>query len=108
MSCIGHNVTLTCKSDAFPIPTLTWFKPDGTNFNVVKATESTVLLTMNSSVDFGLYNCTADNGFGLACKTVYVGQIGLLFNNVTFLLATTFNTQRFLYSSNSTFGKRLF
>ena len=76
MSCIGHTVTLTCKSDAFPVPTLTWYKPDGTNFNVVKATESTVLLTMNSSVDFGLYNCTADNGFGLTCKTVYVGQIG--------------------------------
>ena len=76
MSCIGHTVTLTCKSDAVPIPTLTWYKPDGTNFSSVKATESTVDLTMNSSVDFGLYNCTAENGFTLASKTVHVGQIG--------------------------------
>ena len=76
MSCIGHIVTLTCKSDAVPIPTLTWYKPDGTNFSAVKATESTVDLTVNSSVDFGLYNCTAENGFTLASKTVHVGQIG--------------------------------
>ena len=76
MSCIGHTITLTCRSDAVPIPTLTWYKPDGTKFNVVIATESTVLLTMNSSVDFGLYNCTAENGFGLASKTAHVGQTG--------------------------------
>ena len=76
MSCIGDTVTLTCKSDVVPIPTLTCYKPDGTNFSSVEAPESTVDLTMNSSVDFGLYNYTAANGFTLASKTVHVGQIG--------------------------------
>ena len=76
MSCIGHSVTLTCKSDAVPVPTLTWYKPDETSFSSVKATESTVELTMNSSVHFELDNSTAENGFTLASKTVHVGQIG--------------------------------
>ena len=77
-SCIGHTVTFNCKSDGVPLPTLTLYKPDGTEFNLVKANESTVVLPMNSNVDFGLYNCTAENRFGLASLTVYLEQIGKL------------------------------
>ena len=56
-------------------PTLSWYKPDGTKFNEVKAYESTAVLTMNTEHDFGLYNCAADNGFPLASKMIQVKQI---------------------------------
>ena len=74
-SWIGQTVTLICKSDGVPTPTLSWYKPDGTKFNQVKAKENTAVVTMNSDKDFGLYNCTADNSFKLASKTVRVKQI---------------------------------
>ena len=74
-SWIGQTVTLLCKADGVPVPTLSWYKPDGTKFNEVKAYESTAVLTMNTEHDFGLYNCTADNGFPLASKMIQVKQI---------------------------------
>ena len=74
-SWIGQTVTLLCKADGVPMPTLSWYKPDGTKFNEVKANESTAVLTMNTEHDFGLYNCTADNGFPLASKMIQVKQI---------------------------------
>ena len=74
-SWIGQTVTLLCKADGVPVPTLSWYKPDGTKFNEVKTYESTVVLTMNTEHDFGLYNCTADNGFPLASKMIQVKQI---------------------------------
>ena len=74
-SWIGQTVALICESDGVPTPTLSWYKPDGTKFNQVKAEENTVVVTMNSDKDFGLYNCTADNSFKLASKTVRVKQI---------------------------------
>ena len=66
---------LKCVSDGVPTPTLSWYKPEGTKFNPVKANENTVDVTMNSDQDFGLYNCTADNGFDPASLTVRVQQI---------------------------------
>ena len=75
-SWIGQTVTLTCKSDGVPNPTLSWYKPDGTKLNPNKAKENKAVVTLNSDGDFGLYNCTADNGFLLASKSVRVEQIG--------------------------------
>lgn len=74
-SWIGQTVTLLCKADGVPVPILYWYKPDGTKLNEVKAYESTAVLTMNTERDFGLYNCTADNGFPLASKMIQVKQI---------------------------------
>ena len=74
-SWIGQTVTLLCKADGVPVPILYWYKPDGTKLNEVKAYESTAVLTMNTEHDFGLYNCTADNGFPLASKMIEVKQI---------------------------------
>ena len=74
-SWIGQTVTLLCRADGVPVPILYWYKPDGTKLNEVKAYESTAVLTMNTEHDFGLYNCTADNGFPLASKMIQVKQI---------------------------------
>lgn len=74
-SWIGQTVRLVCKADGVPVPILYWYKPDGTKLNEVKAYESTTVLTMNTEHDFGLYNCTADNGFPLASKMIQVKQI---------------------------------
>lgn len=74
-SWIGQRVTLLCKADGVPMPTLSWYKPDGTMINEVKANESTAVLTMNTEHDFGLYNCTADNGFPFASKMIQVKKI---------------------------------
>ena len=74
-SWIGQTVRLTCVSDGVPTSTMSWYTPEGTKFNPVKANENTVDVTMNSDQDFGLYNCTADNGFYPASLTVRVQQI---------------------------------
>ena len=74
-SWIGQTVTLLCKADGVPVPTLSWYKPDGTKFKEAEAYESSAVLTMNTEHDFGRYNCTADNGFPLASKMIQVKQI---------------------------------
>lgn len=72
---IGQTVTLTCVSDGVPTPTLSWYNPEGTKFNSLQAKENTVDVTMNSVKDFGLYNCTANNGFVPASDTLRLHQI---------------------------------
>ena len=74
-SWIGQTVTLACKSDGVPTPALSWYKPNGTKFNLVKAKENTAVVKMNSDNDFGLYNCTADNGFLPVSRNVFIQQI---------------------------------
>ena len=59
----------------FPTPTLSWYKPDGTNFKTVKAKENQVVVPLKSDGDFGRYNCTANNGFAPVSMTVLVQQI---------------------------------
>ena len=62
-------------SDGVPTPTLSWYTPEGAKLKEVIANENTVDVTLNSDQDFGLYNCTADNGFYPASLTVRVQQI---------------------------------
>ena len=61
-SWIGQTVMLTCKSDGIPLPTLTWYKPDGSQINIITATQNTVNVKMSVDQDFGGYKCDADNG----------------------------------------------
>ena len=79
-SWIGQKVTLTCKSDGFPLPTLTWYKPDGSQLNSNTVEESTVDVKMSFDQDFGIYNCVAGNGLAPADhKTVEIKQISTSF-----------------------------
>ena len=55
-------MTLKCVSDGVPLPTLTWYNPDGGEIKRVKAHENTVQVKMESDKDFGDYKCNAANG----------------------------------------------
>ena len=74
-SWIGQTVRLTCVSDGVPTPTLSWYNPEGAKLNSLQAKENTMDVTMNSDQDFGLYNCTAGNGFVPASDTLRLYQI---------------------------------
>ena len=79
-SWIGQTVTLTCMSDGFPIPIITWYKPSGNQLNSNTAKESTVDVKMSFDQDFGVYKCVADNGHSPAdLKTVEIKQISRSF-----------------------------
>ena len=79
-SWIGQTVKLTCESDGVPIPTLIWYKPDGSQINSVTATQNTVDIKMSLDQDFGDYKCNADNGLApVDFKIVKIGQISKSF-----------------------------
>ena len=73
-------MTLTCKSNGFPLPTIIWYKPDGNQINSDTAKESTVDVKMSFDKDFGVYKCVAGNGLAPAdLKTVEIKQISRSF-----------------------------
>ena len=73
-------MTLRCVSDGVPTPTLTWYKPDGSQINSITAAENTVNATMSIDQDFGGYKCDADNGLTSAdFKMVNIEQISRSF-----------------------------
>ncbi|XP_022804171.1 fibroblast growth factor receptor 3-like isoform X2 [Stylophora pistillata] len=75
-SWIGHTVTLECKSNGVPTPTLIWYKPDGREINRVRARENKVQVTPRSDQDFGDYKCIAANGLSPSDDTtVKITQI---------------------------------
>ena len=79
-SWIGQTVTLKCVSDGVPTPTLTWYKPDGSQINSIIDTQITMNMTLNMDQDFGDYKCVADNGFRPAdFKIVKIEQISRSF-----------------------------
>lgn len=74
---IGGKVELQCVSDGDPIPTVTWYSPNGTELVTITGTDSTIFVDINSADDFGDYRCTAYNGLGRAVeKVVSVEPIG--------------------------------
>lgn len=69
-------MTLICESDGVPTPTLTWYKPDGSQINRVTATQSTLDVKMSMDQDFGAYKCVAGNGLTpVDLKTVKIKEI---------------------------------
>ena len=69
-------MNLKCESDGSPTPTLTWYKPDGSQINSVTSTQNTVNVKMEVEQDFGDYKCDAYNGLTPAnFKIVNVQQI---------------------------------
>ena len=55
-------MTLKCLSDGVPTPTLSWYKPEGSEINRVRARENKVQVPLISDQDFGHYKCIAANG----------------------------------------------
>ncbi|XP_066024524.1 neural cell adhesion molecule 1-like isoform X8 [Pocillopora verrucosa] len=58
----GQTVTLKCLSDGVPTPTLSWYNPEGSEINRVRARENKVQVPLISDQDFGHYKCIAANG----------------------------------------------
>ncbi|XP_066025011.1 uncharacterized protein [Pocillopora verrucosa] len=58
----GQTVTLKCLSDGVPTPTLSWYKPEGSEINNVTATENEVKVPLRGDQDFGHYKCITANG----------------------------------------------
>ena len=58
----GQTVTLKCLSDGVPTPTLSWYKPEGSEINRVRSRENKVQVPLISDQDFGHYKCIAANG----------------------------------------------
>ena len=61
-SWIGQTVTLKCLSDGVPTPTLSWYKPEGSEINRVRARENKAQVPLRGDQDFGYYKCIAANG----------------------------------------------
>ena len=61
-SWIGQTVTLKCLSDGVPTPTLSWYKPEGSEIKRVRARENKVQVPLRDDQDFGHYKCIAANG----------------------------------------------
>ena len=78
-SWIGQTVTLKCESDGVPTPTLTWYKPDGSQIKSITSTQNTVTVIMSVDQDFGGYKCDADNGLTTDFKIVQIKQISRSF-----------------------------
>jgi len=81
-SWIGQTVALKCESDGVPTPTLTWYKPGGSQLNSVTTTQNTVNVKMKVDQDFGDYKCVADNGLAPTdSRTIIVKQISKSFSS---------------------------
>ena len=55
-------MTLKCLSDGVPTPTLSWYNPEDSEINRVKARENIKQVLLGGDQDFGDYKCIAANG----------------------------------------------
>ena len=77
---LGERVQLKCVSDGDPIPTVTWYSPNGTELITITGKDSTIFVHMESEDDFGDYRCKAYNGLGFPVeKIISVNPIGKLY-----------------------------
>ena len=82
-SWIGQTVTLKCLSDGVPTPTLSWYKPEGSEINRVRARENKVQVPLRGDQDFGHYKCIAANGLPPSDeKLIKINQISKLKRSV--------------------------
>ena len=82
-SWIGQTVTLKCLSDGVPTPTLSWYKPEGSEINRVTARENKVQVPLRGDQDFGHYKCIAANGLPPSDeKLIKINQISKLKRSV--------------------------
>ena len=78
-------MTLKCLSDGVPTPTLSWYKPEGSEINRVTARENKVQVPLRGDQDFGHYKCIAVNGFlPSEEKLIKINQISKSMRSVYF------------------------
>ena len=85
-------------SDGVPTPTLTWYKPDGSEINRVTDTENTVPVRMVVDQDFGDYKCNATNGLPPSDERIItIKQISKL--NSSFLAISSYDKVAVLHAT---------
>ena len=78
-------MTLKCLSDGVPTPTLSWYKPEGSEINRVTARENKVQVPLRGDQDFGHYKCIAANGLIPSDeKLIKINQISKSMRSVYF------------------------
>ena len=91
-------MTFTCVFYGIPTPTLTWYKPGGSEINRVKAHENTVQVAMVVDQDFGDYRCNATNGLPPSDERIItIKQISKL--NSSFLAPSSYDKVGVLHVS---------
>ena len=76
-------MTLKCLSDGVPTPTLSWYKPEGSEINNVTAKENEVKMSLRGDQDFGHYKCIAANVLTPSDeKLIKINQISKYKNSV--------------------------
>ena len=81
-------MTLKCLSDGVPTPTLSWYKPEGSEINRVRARENKVQVPLRGDQDFGHYKCIAANGLIPSDeKLIKINQVSMLMRSVHFSFA---------------------
>lgn len=73
-SYVGKRVTLKCNGDGNPPPEYSWKTPD----NQTITGNSTLVLSLHSSQQFGVYSCTVINVHGKDDRDVTLRQLGWL------------------------------
>ena len=83
-------MTLKCLSDGVPTPTVSWYKPEGSEINRVRARENKVQVPLRGDQDFGHYKCIAANGLTPSDeKLIKISQISKSMRSVYFYLKKT-------------------
>ena len=78
-------MTLKCLSDGVPTPTLSWYKPEGSEINRVRAREIKIQVPLRDDQDFGHYKCIAANGLTPSDeKLIKISQISKSMRSVYF------------------------
>ena len=78
-------MTLKCLSDGVPTPTLSWYKPEGSEINRVRARENKVQVPLRGDQDFGHYKCIAANGLIPSDESlIKINQISKFKKNTVF------------------------
>ena len=97
-SWIGQTVTLKCLSDGVPTPTLSWYKPEGSEINRVRARENKVQVPLRDDQDFGHYKCIAVNELiPFDERLIKINQISKLKRSVYFDMKKTMYKVRIFF-----------
>lgn len=80
MCALNSNITITCKPEAAPAPTITWLKNDSPldvdNNHVTQLPNGNLLIRNVQHVDQGRYTCVATNQFDEARSSTTVTIAG--------------------------------
>ena len=73
---IGDKVQLICRADGYPLPKVTWSRPNGLPKGAVVTSNGSLDIYNISREDFGQYKCIAENSIGSQSYTLSLSPTG--------------------------------